>query len=80
MIDRMQRLSFDDLTRIHDVSMKILRSTGVDFNHDRIAGLFKSRGFKTDGPGSILKKPISTMPCPPPFPPLRCMPEIRHAM
>ena len=49
MIDRMQRLSFQDLTRIHDASMNILRHTGIDFNHERIAGLFKSRGFKTDG-------------------------------
>jgi trimethylamine--corrinoid protein Co-methyltransferase len=49
MIDRMQRLSFQDLTRIHDASMNVLRHTGIDFNHERIAGLFKSRGFKTDG-------------------------------
>jgi trimethylamine--corrinoid protein Co-methyltransferase len=49
MIDRMQRLSFDDLTRIHDASMNILRRTGIDFNHERVAGLFQSRGFKTDG-------------------------------
>lgn len=49
MIDRMQRLSFEDLTRIHDASMNILGRTGIDFNHDRIAGLFKSRGFNTEG-------------------------------
>jgi len=49
MIDRMQRLSFEDLTRIHDASMNILRRTGIDFNHERIAGLFNYRGFKTEG-------------------------------
>jgi len=49
MIDRMQRLSFQDLTRIHDASMNILKTTGIDFNHERIAGLFKSHGFDTHG-------------------------------
>ncbi|MCF8113124.1 MAG: trimethylamine methyltransferase family protein, partial [Desulfotignum sp.] len=49
MIDRMQRLSFQDLTRIHEASMNILKTTGIDFNHERIAGLFKSHGFDTHG-------------------------------
>ena len=49
MIDRMQRLSFEDLTRIHDASINILRHTGIDFNHARIAALFKSCGFATHG-------------------------------
>ncbi|MCA1787307.1 MAG: trimethylamine methyltransferase family protein, partial [Desulfobacteraceae bacterium] len=49
MIDRMQRLSFQDLTRIHDASINILRHTGIDFNHERIAGMFKFHGFDTHG-------------------------------
>lgn len=49
MIDRMQRLSFQDLTLIHEASVNILKQTGIDFNHERIAGLFKANGFATHG-------------------------------
>lgn len=47
--DRMQTFSTEDLTRIHEASLEILRRTGVNFNDKPIARRFKDHGFKTSG-------------------------------
>jgi trimethylamine---corrinoid protein Co-methyltransferase len=49
MADRMQTFPNDDLTLIHEASLRILSRTGVDFNNESVAALFKHRGFKTSG-------------------------------
>ncbi len=48
-MDRMQVFSHHELTLIHDASMDILGKTGVDFNNDTAAEIFRQKGFKTEG-------------------------------
>ena len=48
-MDRMQTFLHHELTLIHDSSMQILKETGVNFNDEEAVGLFRSRGFRTDG-------------------------------
>ncbi|GBC61413.1 trimethylamine methyltransferase [Desulfonema ishimotonii] len=49
MYDRMQTLSQDDLTRIHNASVRILNETGVAFNDPEAIEIFNNNGFKTEG-------------------------------
>jgi trimethylamine--corrinoid protein Co-methyltransferase len=49
MYDRMQELGKDQMTRIHDASMDILKNTGVIFNEDEALEIFKKNGFRIDG-------------------------------
>ena len=39
----------DDLTKIHDASMMILKKTGMRFHHPKIISVLKEKGIKTDG-------------------------------
>jgi len=38
----------EDINRLHDASMGILRDVGVAFNSQQALEIFKSHGFKTD--------------------------------
>ncbi|MCG8617071.1 MAG: trimethylamine methyltransferase family protein [Desulfobacterales bacterium] len=49
MADRMQTFSLRDLTLIHEASVDILRSTGVNFKTQEISGIFERSGFRTHG-------------------------------
>ena len=49
MHDRMQTFSFEEMTRIHDASMKLLSKTGVAFNDSEAIDIFKKNGFKIEG-------------------------------
>lgn len=42
-------LQDDDLQRIHDYSMKLLRENGVKMPNDRALNIFKKHGFRVDG-------------------------------
>jgi trimethylamine--corrinoid protein Co-methyltransferase len=49
MYDRMQTLSPDEMSRIHDASMDLLRKVGIAFNEDEALAIFKRHGFKVEG-------------------------------
>ena len=49
MVDRMPTLSRQQMTRIHEASMKILSKVGVAFNESESLEIFKKNGFKVDG-------------------------------
>lgn len=49
MSDRMQVFSREELNRIHDASLDILGSLGVQFNSKLVLDLFRRHGFKLDG-------------------------------
>ena len=49
MDTRMQYFTENELTRIHDASMELLKNVGVAFNDDEALGVFKKNGFKVDG-------------------------------
>lgn len=48
-MDRMQTFSQKELKTIHQASMDILENTGICFNSEKAAALFKEKGFKTEG-------------------------------
>ena len=48
-MDRMQTFTRQELDMLHNASMEILDRTGMDFNHEKTARLFKSHGIKTEG-------------------------------
>ncbi|WP_373500989.1 trimethylamine methyltransferase family protein [Desulfococcus sp.] len=49
MYDRMQTLTQEEMTRIHDAAMDLLGTTGIAFNEDEALTIFKKNGFKVDG-------------------------------
>ncbi|MGA6927448.1 MAG: trimethylamine methyltransferase family protein [Desulfosarcina sp.] len=49
MYDRMQTISTEQMTRIHDASMALLSSVGVAFNEPEALEIFASNGFRVDG-------------------------------
>ena len=49
MIDRLQTLTHEELTQIHEASMDILKNTGICFNSEAATNLFKKHGFSTKG-------------------------------
>ena len=49
MYDRMQTLTEEQMTRIHDAAMDLLGATGIAFNEDEALAIFKKNGFKVDG-------------------------------
>jgi len=49
MYDRSQTFSAEELNKIHDTSIDLLKSIGVRFDDDEAVDLFKSNGFKVDG-------------------------------
>lgn len=54
--DRMPVLSKKDLALIHNASLKILETTGVNFNDETVTDLFKDNGFKTEGGTVFFRK------------------------
>jgi len=49
MGDRMQELTREQLTRLHDASIDILENTGVVFNESEALEIFSGHGFRVDG-------------------------------
>ena len=49
MYDRMQELSPEDMQRIHDAAMDLLKTTGVAFNDDEALEIFKAAGHRVEG-------------------------------
>jgi len=49
MGDRMQNLTQEQMTRLHDASMDILENTGVVFNESEALEIFSKHGFTVDG-------------------------------
>lgn len=48
-MDRLQTLSREELSLIHEASMDILANAGICFNHEPALALFKDHGFRTEG-------------------------------
>jgi len=49
MYDRMQELTTQQMEKIHDASMDLLKNTGVAFNDEEGLEIFRSNGFKVEG-------------------------------
>ena len=49
MFDRMQTLTKEEMTRIHDSAMEILRDVGVAFHEPEALEIFKKHGAKVEG-------------------------------
>lgn len=49
MYDRMQTLTQEQMSLIHDAAMDLLINTGIAFNEDEALEIFKKSGFKVDG-------------------------------
>ena len=49
MYDRMQTLTNEQMTKIHESSMDLLKTTGVAFNEPEAIEIFKKNGFRVDG-------------------------------
>ncbi len=49
MYDRMQTLTKDQMAKIHDSAMDLLKTTGVNFNDPEALEIFKAHGFTVDG-------------------------------
>jgi len=49
MTDRMQVLTNDELSLIHDTSVEILSDAGVRFNSSKVLEIFQQHRFKTEG-------------------------------
>lgn len=49
MYDRMQELSTQDMEKIHDASMDLLKNTGVAFNEEEALEIFKANGHRVEG-------------------------------
>ena len=67
MYDRMQELSRQDMEKLHDAAMDLLKSTGVAFNDKEALEIFKDNGFKVEGTTvffeeSAVQKALETAP------------------
>ena len=49
MFTRMQTLSLEDINKIHQASMSILKNTGIVFNDAECVEIFKNNGVKVEG-------------------------------
>jgi trimethylamine--corrinoid protein Co-methyltransferase len=49
MYDRMQTLTDEELAKIHDAALNILKSIGARFDDEEAIDIFKKTGFKVDG-------------------------------
>ncbi len=49
MYDRMQELTKQDMEKIHDAAMQLLKKTGVAFNEEEALAIFKSNGHRVEG-------------------------------
>lgn len=67
MYDRMQELSADQMTQIHDASISILQTTGVVINEEEALSIFKQHGYRVEGKTVFptdkqIRKALSTVP------------------
>ena len=58
-MDRMQVYASHELSRIHDASMRILEKTGINFNEETAAKIFRRHGLRPMAPRSFSMKPRS---------------------
>ena len=49
MVDRMQELSTQNMEKIHDAAMDLLKNTGVSFNEGEALKIFKANGHRVEG-------------------------------
>jgi len=49
MYDRIQELTDEQKTKIHDSSMDLLKNIGIVFNDDEALEIFKKHGLKVEG-------------------------------
>lgn len=49
MYDRLQELTNEQMTSIHDASMDILKHTGIGFKDEDALSIFKQHGYRIDG-------------------------------
>ncbi len=49
MYDRMQELSTQNMEKIHDAAMDLLKNTGVSFSEQEALDIFKANGHRVDG-------------------------------
>ncbi|MBC2703621.1 trimethylamine methyltransferase family protein [Desulfobacula sp.] len=49
MYDRMQELSIQNMEKIHDAAMDLLKNTGVSFNEEEALKIFKANGHRVKG-------------------------------
>jgi trimethylamine--corrinoid protein Co-methyltransferase len=67
MYDRMQELTRQDMEKVHDAAMDLLKTTGVAFNDEEALTIFKDNGFKVEGTTvffeeSAVQKALETAP------------------
>ncbi|NOY86320.1 MAG: trimethylamine methyltransferase [Deltaproteobacteria bacterium] len=61
MFDRMQAFTNEEMTRIHDSAMEILRDVGVAFHEPEALEIFKNHGAKVKGDVVFLEEKMVTM-------------------
>ena len=49
MYDRIQTLTTEELTKIHDATMELPKNTGVAFDDPEALAIFKRKGVRVDG-------------------------------
>ena len=49
MYDRMQTFTMEELTKIHDASLHVLKNIGVKFEDDQAVDIFKNAGHSVNG-------------------------------
>jgi trimethylamine---corrinoid protein Co-methyltransferase len=49
MYDRMQELSVEQMTRVHDATMELLDTAGIVINEEEALDIFKKNGFRVEG-------------------------------
>ncbi|MCP4721290.1 MAG: trimethylamine methyltransferase [Desulfobacteraceae bacterium] len=49
MYDRMQELSTQNMEKIHDAAMDLLKTTGISFNEEEALEIFKANGHRVEG-------------------------------
>lgn len=67
MYDRMQELSQAQMTKIHDASMELLKTTGIVVNEDEGLEIFRKHGYRVEGKTVFpteeqIRKAIATVP------------------
>jgi len=53
-VNRLQILSTTDAKAIHEASLRVLETTGIDLDHPRVEALLLEHGARQDGDGRIL--------------------------
>ncbi|MCD4720621.1 MAG: trimethylamine methyltransferase family protein [Desulfobacula sp.] len=56
MYDRMQELSIQNMEKIHDAAMDLLKNTGVSFNEEEALKIFKTNGHRVEGTTVFFEK------------------------